>query len=736
MSNRTQHKWTFRRLGGLDQVVLQSAEDFSRLRELDPKIWVALSCPTSGLEFDARTLELIDTDKDGRIRIPEVLDAVEWTCSLLKDPACLKESENLLALEAVRDDTDEGRHILATMRTLLVNLDKPEAPGLTQEDIEHAMADAATHTFNGDGIIPPLEDVEDDVRAFITDGMKIMGGVKDAGGKCGLDRDLAAAFMQLLTDWKNWEAEVNAVSTQLGKDTAAAWGYMQEIKAKVDDYFLRAELAAYAPQAQDSFNIDKEFTAPQENGILSLPALSELPLARVEPDKPLNLESGLNPEWRAKVERFAAAVKPLLKNAGQLSRENWLEIQNAFTPYAEALSKKPGRPDIKVDSEPSGSLDDLAPERIDEILGGAARAKFDQLAEEDSNMPASAIDIASVDRLVHYHRHLYRLLMNFISFIDFYAREPKASFQIGTLYIDGRSCELCLPVGDVAAHTALAGLSNLFLVYCKCTRNPQPGTAGEPESKHIVAAVTAGDSDLLIDNRHGVFVDAQGNDWDATVVKINSNPISIKQAMWDPYKRFGRMISEQIHKFASSKDADLTAMAGKQISSVAATATTPPAASAPAAAAPKFDIGRNVGIFAAVGLALGAIGTALGSLAAALFSLTWWQFPLLILGLFLLISGPSMIMAWLKLRQRTLGPLLEASGWAVNGRVFINFFLGSQLTATATLPPGASRSYTDPYSKSNKGVWSAFFIALILGAAGTAAWLWHKGYLNKFLGGE
>ena len=32
----------------------------------------------------------------------------------------------------------------------------------------------------------------------------------------------------------------------------------------------------------------------------------------------------------------------------------------------------------------------------------------------------------------------------------------------------------------------------------------------------------------------------------------------------------------------------------------------------------------------------------------------------------LAISGPSMLIAWLKLRQRNIGPILDANGWAVN----------------------------------------------------------------------
>ena len=79
--------WAFHRLGGMDQVTLETTGELSRLRELDPKLWAALSCPASGLEFDARTLELLDSDNDGRIRIPEVLEAMDWVCARLTDPA-------------------------------------------------------------------------------------------------------------------------------------------------------------------------------------------------------------------------------------------------------------------------------------------------------------------------------------------------------------------------------------------------------------------------------------------------------------------------------------------------------------------------------------------------------------------------------------------------------------------------------------------------------------------------
>lgn len=86
MPNHAAFNWKFHRIGGLDQVTLRTPEELLHLNELDPKLWVALSCPIDKLQFDARTLELLDADKDGRIRLQEVLDAVAglWTASAIR----------------------------------------------------------------------------------------------------------------------------------------------------------------------------------------------------------------------------------------------------------------------------------------------------------------------------------------------------------------------------------------------------------------------------------------------------------------------------------------------------------------------------------------------------------------------------------------------------------------------------------------------------------------------------
>jgi hypothetical protein len=84
-----------------------------------------------------------------------------------------------------------------------------------------------------------------------------------------------------------------------------------------------------------------------------------------------------------------------------------------------------------------------------------------------------------------------------------------------------------------------------------------------------------------------------------------------------------------------------------------------------------------------------------------------------------------MIIAWLKLRQRTLGPVLEGNGWAVNGRVKINIPFGTALTDIAALPAGSQRSLDDPYEDKEAAKQQARFKLIVVLAVlvGAAAWL-------------
>jgi hypothetical protein len=231
----------------------------------------------------------------------------------------------------------------------------------------------------------------------------------------------------------------------------------------------------------------------------------------------------------------------------------------------------------------------------------------------------------------------------------------------------------------------------------------------------IAAAITNGDSDQLLVGRNGVFYDRKGQDWDATIVRIIEHPISIRQAFWSPYKRIGKTVGEQLQKMAAarSKAAEDKAAAGLMH------AGQKPADAKPAQQA--FDVGKFAGIFAAIGLAVGAIGTAIASILTGFLKLAWWQMPLALLGMILLVSGPAIIIAWFKLRQRNLGRLLDANGWAVNTRAKINIPFGASLTGLARLPQGSVRTLSDPFEEKKKP-WKTWLSLIVVAAAAVLAW--------------
>ncbi len=713
------HRWRFHRVGGLDQVVLESGADLAHLAELDPKLWVALSCPTKGLELDPRTLELLDSDRDGRVRVPEILAALRWCAVRLDDLGRLLSGASDLPLAAIDAATPEGRALAGGARHILASLGKAAAEVVTPADVADTSKVFAKTAFNGDGILPPEAVADPEARKVAEEVMLCLGPVVDRSGQPGFDAQRLELFADNLQSFVAWWDDGNAAdgAMPLGPATPAAWAAVQAVRGRVDDYFARCELAALDPRAVVALNrTDADWAALAAKDLSASPAdLAAFPLARVEPGRPLPLDGGVNPAFAGALATLRRdAVGPVLgAQLRELTRAQWSELQDRLAPHGAWQARKKG-----------AAVEQLGLLRCRAILAGGSRATLEALLAEDRTHTAEAEAVEEVVRMVHYHRDLFRLLRNFVAFVDFYDVRARAVFQAGTLYLDARSCDLCIRVDDPAAHAPVASLSRMYLAYCACRR---PGG----ETMNIAACFTQGDSDYLTVGRNGVFYDRKGRDWDATIVKIVENPISIRQAFFAPYKKFVRLLEEQVAKAAASKAAaadDRMAHAAGDVTATTMGARPPPKAE-------PVDVGRMVGIIAALGVGVGALGTVLGGFMSGFMDLQpWWAKLVAVAGVVLLISGPSMFMAWLKLRQRTLGPVLDATGWAVNGRVKVNIPLGTALTSCAKLPSGASRSLEDPYEdhearRRRRLLWlaSALVVALL-----TAARVMHRWPFGTF----
>lgn len=582
------HQWHFIQNGGLIQAQISTIDDVLNLKNLDPKMWTALACPTSGLEFSEETLNLLDIDKNGRVRQPEVLLAVDFIEKYFAKPEIIMSPGDSIPVSALSENAFANGNL----------------PNKAAKDILAAIGKA---------------DAEEISLADLTAAVDVLSKKKDA------DQDI--------------------IKSECINNPDAAAAYLK-VKEKIDDYFLKCSIIKYDAAAKDVIKA-------QSDALLAAGNIADMPVAQCDADKALVMDSSINPAWQAAINSFKTLVfEPLYADkADTLTEEIWKTIEAEFSGYEDWCKSTP-----------------------------------------DNSLIQSCADLK---KCILYRRDFITLLKNFVSFEDFYTLNKMSIFQAGTLFIDGRSCDLCFKVADIAKHGVMAALSQCFLIYCECSDK------SSDKKIQIAALMSNGSTDNILVGRNGMFVDRNGKDWDATIVKIVDNPVSIKQAFWAPYKKLMRLIQEKIAKTTNDAEAN---MMKKMTSAV----DNPKGLSGTAVPTKKTDIGT----VAAISVAFTGIATVAGAILQAFFKLGWW-IPVGIAGIILAISLPSMLIAWRKLKQRNIAPILDANGWAINGNVKITPILGATLTHLPDRPAASFLSRKDAYAE-KKFNWKLFITILVL----------------------
>lgn len=700
------HRFHFFRVGGVDQVSLRDRHDLFALRDLDQQLWVALAMPTTGVDIDRETLELLDHDGDGRIRVNDILEAIDWAKTAFTDPGDLLKSVAEVHLVAIADP-----RILAAAKRMLVDLGKPHELTISVADTAAITKAFSDTLLNGDGIVIPQSTADADLTRLIEDVITCIGSVTDRSGRPGVDAKLTEQFFAEVDKRAGWMGRgSDAALAPLGAGTPAAADALAAVRAKIEDYFVRCRVATYDPRGADALaGQDAELVALASRTLTpSDEELGRLPLARIDATGGIPLGPAINPAWSSRMETFAkAAIEPILGVRGSLTAAEFQTISDRLAGFEAWRADRP-----------TTTVDGLDPAWVERLAAPELRVRLAALIAEDAALAAEYDQISAVVKTVRMQRDFARVVRNFVNFSDFYSKQDGA-FQVGTLYLDARALHLCVPVENAAKHSALATSADACLIYCDLSR--------QGAKRQIAAALTNGDADNVFVGRNGVFYDRDGNDWDATVTKVIDNPISVRQAFWSPYKKLIRAIEDSVHKRARAAEADSTKKleaTGAEAVNVDKKALAVAAASGKDSKPAKIDLGT----VAAIGVAIGGIGTLFGVLMSNLFGLGMWL-PVGVFAILLMISGPSMLLAWLKLRRRNLGPILDANGWAINGRARINVAFGAAMTELAKLPRGAKRSLDDPFADKHRP-WKLYIaLAALVVLAGT----WYVGKLDPYL---
>ena len=696
------YKWTFNTVGGVARVKISSGADIAHLDELDPKMWTVLSCPVSGLEIDEKSLSYVDCDGDGKIRVNDVVATAKWLTGALNNPDAILEGKDSFDIEFFNKEDASGLKLYNSSKQILENLGK-EGSVITIAEAADTAAIFAKTRFNGDGVITEISAEDPDEKAAIAAIVASFGGVSDRSGAMGANAELIEKFYAAASEYIAWrEAEVEA---PFGDKTDAVIAAYNALDAKVKDFFVRSRLAAFTPDSIAALDVQtsRVEAISADNLTSKTQEIAEYPIARVNGKAEIDLTAPVNPAWAAQFNTVISVAAPDKK---VLTEADWKEIGAMFAAYTAWTGAKAG-----------AAVEALGLDALKGFVEKNKKAALLDLVAQDMDLAEEAGSIQSVCKFLYVMKDFYRLLRNFVTLDDFYDTEVSAVFQSGRLIIDQRECRFCMKVTDMAKHNASAAASGMFLVYCDCT------TPLKPAKLTIVAAVTVGDVGDLVVGKNAVYYDNEGVEWDAVITKIIDNPISIAQSFWSPYRRMAKAVENLINKSAADKDAKIMADATAKIN-----ATSLPGAAAAKSAAPAqpFDIGKFAGIFAAFGIALGSLGTALTNIFSGVLNMPVYKTVLAIIAILLVISGPAMVMAWLKLRRRNIAPLLNANGWAVNASSKISIPFGETLTDIARYP---KLKIKDPYAKSGMPTWKKWLISIVAIAA-IVAGLWLGNLLN------
>ena len=690
------YKWTFNTVGGVARVKISSGADIAHLDELDPKMWTVLSCPVSGLEIDEKSLSYVDCDGDGKIRVNDVVATAKWLTGVLNNPDAILEGKDSFDIELFNKEDASGLKLYNSSKQILENLGK-EGSVITIAEAADTAAIFAKTRFNGDGVITEISAEDPDEKAAIAAIVASFGGVLDRSGAMGVNADLIEKFYAAASEYIAWrEAEVEA---PFGDKTDAVIAAYNALDAKVKDFFVRSRLAAFTPDSITALDVQtsRVEAISADNLTSKTQEIAEYPIARVNGKAEIDLTAPVNPAWAAQFNTVISVAAPDKK---VLTEADWKEIGAMFAAYTAWTGSKAG-----------AAVEALGLDALKGFVEKNKKAALLDLVAQDMDLAEEAGSIQSVCKFLYIMKDFYRLLRNFVTLDDFYDTEVSAVFQSGRLIIDQRECRFCMKVTDMAKHNASAAASGMFLVYCDCT------TPLKPSKLTIVAAVTVGDVGDLVVGKNAVYYDNEGVEWDAVITKIIDNPISIAQSFWSPYRRMAKAVENLINKSAADKDAKIMADATAKIN---ATSLPTAAAAKPATPAQPFDIGKFAGIFAAFGIALGSLGTALTNIFSGVLNMPIYKTVLAIIAILLVISGPAMVMAWLKLRRRNIAPLLNANGWAVNASSKISIPFGETLTDIARYP---KLKIKDPYAKSGMPTWKKWVISIVAIAA-VVAGLW------------
>ena len=492
--------------------------------------------------------------------------------------------------------------------------------------------------------------------------------------------------------------------------TAAAYAAFAAIKHKVDDYFARCRLVAFDARAAAALNRREEeyLDVAAQDLTITVEEVAGFPLAQVAAGPAAAARGTGEPGARRRAGGAARRGGRAAARRARAAHRGGLDGDRRQAGAARRLAGGEGRRRGRIARRGARRASCSPPAR---------RPRLDDLLAQDRALEAEAASIENMERLVRYNRDLALPLHELRQLQGLLLGGEPAVFQCGTLYLDQRACRLCLRVDDAAKHATMAGLAGAYLAYLDCVRK------SSDEKMTVVAVFTAGDCDNLMIGRNGVFYDRQGErlgrDDHEDHRQPDQHPPGVLVALQE-VRAPDRGAGGEARRRSTTRSRTRCSRTRPRRPSTS-TAPRPPRrrrwtwARWRRSASPSARSGRSSRRSSATAPASSSSGR---SPSSARSSASWPSSRL-----------PSVVLAWLKLRARNLGPILDANGWAVNAKAKLNIPFGATLTSVAKLPPGSKRDNRDPYAE-KAFPWKRI---LLVAAVLTSGYHWYRGTFDRYL---
>jgi len=654
----------FRLYGRSYHPVLRHAEDLRNLCELDEGLWVATSAPISSFRMDPMLLTLLDSDKDSRVKCGELIEAIRWLLDVLETPSGINEARESLKQDELSETHPDAKDI----REFLTRL-QPGGQELSLDAIRNTRKTLEARPVSESGVVLPDATEEEDLKGFMGTLVSTLGGVDHPSGAKGLDKGTLDRFFKLRAERLTWLDQVadqdelgRSRILPLGDDTRAATQALQAIQGPMDHYFHLCDAVDLDPESKARIWPGIPENTPWDNPDALQTAMRTAPLAQPNPERVFRFDEQVNPAWERELHTFRQDVMvPLLDRTDEvLTRKMWQTLCDRLKPYADWSG-----------TEPAAELKGLSTEDLRLWEEPAWRPRIEALMNHQKETAIDLDQVRKAEKLALYQGHLLKFANNFAAFPFLYDAEKRAGFEMGTLIMDARRFTLSIQVPNRAEYIKNIKDGTMFIMIVELV-----DTHRKLKMDIAVPATRGGQGNLKV-GKHGIFEHVDGTQWFATVVHITDNPISLGEAMLEPFKRLGSAVTRKVESITKAAEKKLDETGSNAVEQIQQT---------PAAAQTQ----AGGGILAGGGIAIAAMGSSLAFITKIFSELQFAGIMKGLGGAVLAVLIPSTIIAWMRLQKRDLSVLLEGADWAINSRMRLTVGQCRTFTRKPRFPKGST----------------------------------------------